>query len=93
MIVVNVPEFVLRAYDYRDGKLDIRLEMKVIVGKALDTRTPLFEEDMRYIEFSPTGTCRPPSRGRNWCPASGAIRAISRGRASSSCPARRPCRR
>ena len=53
MIVVNVPEFMLRAYEIRDGKLDIKLEMKVIVGKALDTRTPLFEEDMRYIEFSP----------------------------------------
>jgi murein L,D-transpeptidase YcbB/YkuD len=53
MIVVNVPEFMLRAYDYQDGKLDIQLEMKVIVGKALDTRTPLFKEDMRYIEFSP----------------------------------------
>ncbi|WP_454751571.1 L,D-transpeptidase family protein [Cupriavidus necator] len=53
MIVVNVPEFMLRAYEVRDGKLDIKLEMKVIVGKALDTRTPLFSEDMRYIEFSP----------------------------------------
>lgn len=53
MIVVNVPEFMLRAYDYQDGKLDIKLEMKVIVGKALDTRTPLFKENMRYIEFSP----------------------------------------
>ncbi len=53
MIVVNVPEFMLRAYEVRDGKLDIKLEMKVIVGKALDTRTPLFAEDMRFIEFSP----------------------------------------
>ncbi|WP_235844735.1 L,D-transpeptidase family protein [Cupriavidus agavae] len=56
MIVVNVPEFVLRAYEYQPengGKLDIKLEMKVIVGKALDTRTPLFAGDMRYIEFSP----------------------------------------
>jgi len=53
MIVVNIPEFMLRAYEFHEGKLDIRLEMKVIVGKALDTRTPLFKEDMRYIEFSP----------------------------------------
>nr|WP_144826737.1 L,D-transpeptidase family protein [Cupriavidus gilardii] len=53
MIVVNIPEFMLRAYEWRDGKLDIKLEMKVIVGKALDTRTPVFKEDMRYIEFSP----------------------------------------
>ncbi|SOZ15221.1 conserved hypothetical protein, COG2989; putative exported protein [Cupriavidus taiwanensis] len=63
MIVVNVPEFMLRAYEIRDGKLDIKLEMKVIVGKALDTRTPLFEEDMRYIEFSPYWNI-PPSIAR-----------------------------
>ncbi len=53
MIVVNVPEFMLRAYTVEDGRVDIQLEMKIIVGKALDTRTPLFDEDMRYIEFSP----------------------------------------
>jgi len=64
MIVVNVPEFVLRAYDFQDGKLDIKLEMKVIVGKALDTRTPLFKEDMRYIEFSPYWNV-PPSIARS----------------------------
>jgi murein L,D-transpeptidase YcbB/YkuD len=27
--------------------------MKIIVGKALNTRTPLFVEPMRYIEFQP----------------------------------------
>jgi murein L,D-transpeptidase YcbB/YkuD len=53
MIVVNVPEFMLRAYEIRDDQLDVRLEMKVIVGRALDTRTPLFNETMRFIEFSP----------------------------------------
>ena len=53
MIVVNVPEFVLRAYDLNNGKPDIKLTMNVIVGKALDTATPLFDEDMRFIEFSP----------------------------------------
>jgi len=53
MIVVNVPEFVLRAYEVHDGQVQVKVEMKVIVGKALDTRTPLFREDMRYIEFSP----------------------------------------
>ena len=53
MIVVNVPEFMLRAYENRDGRVEIKAAMRVIVGKALNTRTPLFEEDMRYIEFSP----------------------------------------
>ncbi|MBC7857792.1 MAG: L,D-transpeptidase family protein [Burkholderiaceae bacterium] len=51
MIVVNVPEFVLRAYELKDGGM--RLSMNVIVGKALNTRTPLFVEEMRAIEFSP----------------------------------------
>lgn len=53
MIVINIPEFVLRAYEVGDGGVDVREEMRVIVGKALDTRTPLFDEAMRYIEFSP----------------------------------------
>ena len=37
--------------------------MKVIVGKAFDTRTPLFDEDMRFIEFSPYWNV-PPSIAR-----------------------------
>lgn len=53
MIVVNVPEFMLRAYAVEAGRVAMQQEMKIIVGKALDTRTPLFDEDMRYIEFSP----------------------------------------
>lgn len=53
MIVVNIPEFVLRAYEVREGRIVVQQEMRVIVGKALDTRTPLFDESMRAIEFSP----------------------------------------
>lgn len=63
MVVVNVPEFVLRAYEVRDGKVDVRLSMKVIVGKSMDTRTPLFDEAMRFIEFSPYWNV-PPSIAR-----------------------------
>ncbi|NMG77373.1 L,D-transpeptidase family protein, partial [Aromatoleum diolicum] len=63
MIVVNVPEFVLRAYEIRDGRIEVRAQMKVIVGKALDTRTPLLAEDMRFIEFSPYWNI-PPSIAR-----------------------------
>ncbi len=63
MIVINIPEFVLRAYDVEGGNIEVREEMKVIVGKALDTRTPLFDEDMRYIEFSPYWNV-PPSIAR-----------------------------
>lgn len=53
MIVVNIPEFVLRAYDVDNGSVKVRAEMKVIVGKALDTRTPLIGEALRSIEFQP----------------------------------------
>lgn len=63
MIVVNVPEFVLRAYEVHDGRIDVRASMKVIVGKAMDTRTPLFDETMRFIEFSPYWNV-PPSIAR-----------------------------
>lgn len=63
MVVVNVPEFVLRAYEVQDGKIHVKLTMKVIIGKALDTRTPLFDEEMRFIEFSPYWNV-PPSIAR-----------------------------
>ena len=63
MIVINIPEFVLRAYDVQDGRIHVQQEMKVVVGKALDTRTPLFDEDMRFIEFSPYWNV-PPSIAR-----------------------------
>jgi len=63
MIVINIPEFVLRAYDVQGGHIVVRQEMKVIVGKAMGTRTPLFDEDMRFIEFSPYWNV-PPSIAR-----------------------------
>ncbi|HMA07586.1 MAG TPA: L,D-transpeptidase family protein, partial [Ramlibacter sp.] len=63
MIVVNVPEFVLRAYEAHEGRVSMRLAMNVIVGKAVQTQTPLFEEEMRYIEFSPYWNV-PPSIAR-----------------------------
>ncbi len=53
MVVVNLPEFVLRAYEARAGQIDLKLEMRVIVGEAMKTDTPVFDEDMRFIEFSP----------------------------------------
>ncbi len=52
-VTVNVPEFMLRALRHDEGGVREDLTMRVIVGKALDTRTPLFDEDMRWIEFSP----------------------------------------
>jgi L,D-transpeptidase YcbB len=49
-IVVNIPEFRLRAYD-TNGK--IGLVTSVIVGKAYRHRTPVFERNMRFIVFRP----------------------------------------
>ncbi|MDQ3059428.1 MAG: L,D-transpeptidase family protein [Pseudomonadota bacterium] len=63
MIVINLPEFVLRAYEVKGDSITVLEEMKVVVGKALDTRTPLFDEDMRFIEFSPYWNI-PPSIAR-----------------------------
>jgi murein L,D-transpeptidase YcbB/YkuD len=63
MIVINVPEFVLRAYEVQGDRIIVREAMKIIVGKAMDTRTPLFEEQMRYIEFQPYWNV-PPSIAR-----------------------------
>lgn len=64
MVVVNLPEFVLRAYEVEGSQVKMRQTMKVIVGKALDTRTPLIDEPMRYIEFSPYWNV-PPSIARD----------------------------
>jgi L,D-transpeptidase YcbB len=49
-ILVNIPEFILRAYD-APGKL--ALMMPVVVGRALRTQTPVLEEDMKYVIFWP----------------------------------------
>jgi murein L,D-transpeptidase YcbB/YkuD len=53
MIVINVPEYMLRAYAVQDGRIRVHQTMKVVVGRAAATRTPLIDEDLRGIEFSP----------------------------------------
>lgn len=63
MIVINVPEFVLRAYEVQDGQVRVQQTMKVIVGRAYAGRTPLFSQPMRHIEFSPYWNV-PPSIAR-----------------------------
>lgn len=60
LLLVNVPEFVLRAY----AGTEEALRMKIIVGSARNrTPTPLFAADLRYIEFSPYWNV-PPSIAR-----------------------------
>jgi L,D-transpeptidase YcbB len=50
-IVVNVPEFRLRAYD---ANFKIGVTMNVVVGKAYGGHnTPLFSETMQYVIFRP----------------------------------------
>jgi murein L,D-transpeptidase YcbB/YkuD len=49
-VVVNIPEFRLRAID-DSGK--VVLTMNVIVGKALRHETPVFDKDMQYVVFRP----------------------------------------
>ena len=49
-IVVNIPEFRLRAYDNVGRTV---LAMNVIVGKAIRHETPVFEKEMRFLVFRP----------------------------------------
>lgn len=49
-IVVNIPEFRLRAYDQQYRPV---LEMKVVVGKAYRHKTPVFSAEMTHVIFRP----------------------------------------
>jgi murein L,D-transpeptidase YcbB/YkuD len=49
LIMVNIPEFQLHAYSDHQPPTT----MRVVVGKALDHQTPVFEDQMRYIIFRP----------------------------------------
>jgi murein L,D-transpeptidase YcbB/YkuD len=52
-LVVNVPAFQLFAFDSVGGAGAPALTMRVIVGKSLDTRTPVLFQRIRYVEFRP----------------------------------------
>jgi murein L,D-transpeptidase YcbB/YkuD len=49
-VVVNVPEFLLRAYG---PDQQVALTMNVVVGKAVRTQTPVFANSIKYIIFRP----------------------------------------
>ena len=53
VVAVNVPSFKLWAFSdpRQPGSAD--LETNVVVGRATHTPTPVFMQDMRYVEFSP----------------------------------------
>ncbi len=49
-IVINIPEFVLRAVN---DSYETDLEMKVVVGKAYRHQTPMFAAEMNRVVFRP----------------------------------------
>lgn len=49
LVVVNLPEFRLRAYENDE----LALTMKVVVGKAAGHHTPVFTDQMEYVIFRP----------------------------------------
>lgn len=54
MIVVNIPQFKLFAFNSNDDREANLLRMDVIVGQAFPhTQTPLFLADMKYLVFRP----------------------------------------
>lgn len=48
-IFVNIPDFRLRAVD----QTGIALEMRVVVGRAMRTQTPVFSAEMTHVIFRP----------------------------------------
>jgi murein L,D-transpeptidase YcbB/YkuD len=52
-IAVNVPAFELWALDPATGRGVPAANMRVVVGKSLDKQTPVFMEDMRWLEYRP----------------------------------------
>jgi murein L,D-transpeptidase YcbB/YkuD len=49
-IIVNIPDFRLRALDEDNNPV---LDMRVVVGKAMRTETPVFSRDMTYVVLRP----------------------------------------
>jgi L,D-transpeptidase YcbB len=60
-IIVNIPEFLLRTLDAQGHPT---LRMRVVVGRAMRTETPVMEQDMKYVVFWPYWNV-PPSILRN----------------------------
>jgi L,D-transpeptidase YcbB len=49
-IIVNIPDFRLRALDENNK---VVMDMRVVVGKAMRTQTPVFSRDMTYVVLRP----------------------------------------
>lgn len=49
-IIVNIPDFRLRALDENNKVI---MDMRVVVGKAMRTQTPVFTREMTYVVLRP----------------------------------------
>ncbi len=65
-IVVNIPDFRLRAFEANDK---VALSMRVVVGKAMVTQSPVFTRDMTYVVFRPYWVVPPGIMRRSILPA------------------------
>jgi len=52
-LAVNIPAFEMWGFDSLSAEGRPSLRMRVVVGKALNTRTPVFAGEMRYVVFRP----------------------------------------
>lgn len=52
-IAINLPSFQLWAFESEAATMTPALQMRVIVGQAVKTPTPVFLGSMRYLEFNP----------------------------------------
>jgi murein L,D-transpeptidase YcbB/YkuD len=65
-IVVNIPDFHLRALDENNR---VSFNMRVVVGKAMSTETPVFSRDMRFVVLRPYWNVPPGILRRSVLPA------------------------
>lgn len=65
-IIVNVPDFRLRALDENNK---VAMEMRVVVGKAMRTQTPVFSRDMTFVVLRPYWNVPPGIFSRSVLPA------------------------
>jgi len=65
-IIVNIPDFRVRALDAANN---VDLDMRVVVGKALNTKTPVFARDMTFVVFRPYWNVPPGIMRRSIIPA------------------------
>lgn len=65
-IIVNIPDFRLRALNPDNT---VAMDMRVVVGAAMRTETPVFSRDMTYVVFRPYWVVPPGIMRRSILPA------------------------